>query len=161
MANYKVFGQIQDENRKGIPFADVYVSDIGGKPKTGTNKKFVTNEQGGYTLDVSDSDYVTARMVGYSPTTKAVKGNIVFIPNPVSGIQTPTMVLTLPRSLKTSLPEIEIVATKDEVKKVDAQKSETTPAKKDYKKWIWIGGGLLALIIVGVLIKKSLDKKTI
>lgn len=157
MANYKIFGQIQDENRKGIPFADVYVSDIGGKPKTGTNKKFVTNEQGGYTLDVSDSDYVTARMVGYSPTTKAVKGNIVFIPNPITGIQTPTMVLTLPRSLKTSLPEIEITETKGEVIKKD----ETPTKNKNYTKWILIGGGLLALIVVGLLVKKSLDKKTI
>ena len=113
MANYKIFGQIQDENRKGIPFANVYVSDIGGKPKIGKNKQFATNEQGGYTLDVSDTDYVTARMVGFDPTTKAVKGNIVFIPNPVTGVQTPTMVLTLPRSLKTSLPEIEITSIKD------------------------------------------------
>lgn len=157
MANYKIFGQIQDENRKGIPFANVYVTDIGGKPKTGKNKQFVTNEQGGYTLDVSDNDYITARMVGFDPTTKAVKGNIVFIPNPITGIQTPTIVLTLPRSLKTSLPEIEITATKDEVIKKD----ETLTKKKNYTKWIWIGGGLLALIVVGLLVKKSLDKKTI
>jgi hypothetical protein len=156
MANYKIFGQIQDENRKGIPFANVYVSDIGGKPKTGKNKQFATNEQGGYTLDVSDTDYVTARMVGFDPTTKAVKGNIVFIPNPVTGEQTPTMVLTLPRSLKTSLPEIEITPIKDEVKK-----EELVANKKNYTKWVWIGAGVLALIVVGVLVKKSLNKKTI
>lgn len=156
MANYKIFGQIQDENRKGIPFANVYVSDIGGKPKTGKNKQFATNEQGGYTLDVSDTDYVTARMVGFDPTTKAVKGNIVFIPNPVTGEQTPTMVLTLPRSLKTSLPEIEITSVKDEVKK-----EELVANKKNYTKLVWIGAGVLALIVVGVLVKKSLNKKTI
>lgn len=156
MANYKIFGQIQDENRKGIPFANVYVSDIGGKPKTGKNKQFATNEQGGYTLDVSDTDYVTARMVGFDPTTKAVKGNIVFIPNPVTGVQTPTMVLTLPRSLKTSLPEIEITSVKDEVKK-----EELVANKKNYTKLVWIGAGVLALIVVGVLVKKSLNKKTI
>ena len=66
------------------------------------------------------------------------------------------MVLTLPRSLKTSLPEIEITSIKDEVKK-----EELVANKKNYTKWVWIGAGVLALIVVGVLVKKSLNKKTI
>ncbi len=153
MANYRIIGQVQDESMKPIPFAEVYVTDMGGKPKTGKNKKYVTTERGAYTLEVTDNDYITARMVGYEPTTKAVKGNIVFMPNPITGETTPTTVVTLSRSLKTSLPPIEkdVIAEKQTEDEIKAKKEKT-------RKTLLIVGvsvvGLLAIIGIAVYLKR-------
>lgn len=139
-----ILGKITDSNGSPIEFATVYVSDSKGSPVV-PNRNTSTDANGNYKLvNVNESDYITARQVGLTPTTIAAN-KMVKVPviNPLGGssISVPTLNITLKQNVESSLPEIEVTANK--VKKNNTLRN------------IFIVGSLLALLGVAYGLKKA------
>ncbi len=142
----KIFGRVIDNSNKAVEFGVVYVSDVNGKPIGNINT--TTDDKGNFLLNsVNDTDYITSKMVGLKPTTISVK-DAKNIGGGIFGLT-----IKMNQSEGVNLQEV-----------VVKPKPEEPPKKgmsKALKMGLIIGGSVLALIIVAVLVKKSLDKKTI
>lgn len=167
MAKYKIVGIVYDENKKPIPSASVYISNQSGEwiGKAGTN--FSADEKGRFTLDTEDGQYITASAKGYATQTKAVTGNIVWVPLPSltkTPMNMPTMAFTLsPKGATSSQTNIDKTAgTQGGVFEDNAPTSrDSGKMSKGLKIGLIVGGSVVALVIIALIIKKSLDKKTI
>ena len=148
-----------------VEFGTIYISDNKGK-KTGADK--LTDDKGRFTLlSNNDNEFITAKLVGLIPKTISVK-EAVNIPTPSGGIM-PMVKIKMEMDKNATLPEFEITTDdpkknkpkkeepkKDEPKKDQPKKEE--PKKemnKNLKIGLFIGGGILILVILAVIIKQS------
>jgi hypothetical protein len=67
-----VSGKIRDKHTKqALGYANVYLSDVGGKPKGGIGT--ATDVNGNFSLSVPDGSYITVSYVGYPKDTFKVE----------------------------------------------------------------------------------------
>ena len=131
----KIFGFVKDENKKPLEFVTVFKSDANGKPIG--NLSTSTDEKGRWNLDgLTNSDYVTARIVGFEPTTLPIT-KVVQIPDELGGKMS-ILNIPLKQNLATTLQEFEVVAEKP--------KPKPTKIKTPKKNW----GLTIAIIVAGI-----------
>lgn len=148
-----------------VEFGTIYISDNKGK-KTGADK--LTDDKGRFTLlSNNDNEFITAKLVGLIPKTISVK-EAVNIPTPSGGIM-PMVKIKMEMDKNATLPEVLVTTNdpkKDKPKKDETKKDETKkdePKKDEPKKemnknlkiGLFIGGGILILVILAVIIKQS------
>ena len=158
-----------------VEFGTIYISDNKGK-QTGAVKQ--TDVKGRFTLlSNNDNEYITAKLVGLLPKTISVK-EAVNIPTPSGGIM-PMVKIKMEMDKNATLPEVLVTTNdpkkdqpkkdetkKDETKKDETKKDETKkdqPKKDEPKKemnknlkiGLFIGGGILILVILAVIIKQT------
>lgn len=128
-----------------VEYGIVYISDDKGN-KTGADK--LTDDKGRFTLSSNnDNEFITAKLVGLIPKTISVK-EAVNIPTPSGGIM-PMVKIKMEMDKSATLPEV-LVTTNDPKK--DETKKEMN---KNLKIGLFIGGGILILVILAVIIKQS------
>lgn len=134
--SYNIRGKVFDENKVVLPFATIYVSDSKGGHSLHA-KNTASDIDGNWVLkDVNDSDFITARMLGYEPETISVKSIPALIKlSPVRDGEK-KLNITLKQGEGTKLSEFEVVAERD---------------KKSYSKY-YILGGFLFLLIIGTTV---------
>lgn len=137
---YTITGKVLDSDKQVVPFVLVYTSDANGKPTT-PSKNTQTDDKGNWKLDnVSDSDFITIRGLGYKLKTFPAK-SIPAIPIPLTGAVVRVVQTTLQNDDSTNLAEVVI-----EDKKVVKE-----PKRVNYGLYILIGG--LLLLATGVTLK--------
>lgn len=111
-----------------IPFANVYISDSSGKP---TGAGTATDNNGSFTLDANNGDYVTASIVGRGNVTKQLSLPSTDVP-----------FWYLPMGAGSTLQ--------------DATVNGKAPFKIN---WTYVGLGVVGLAIIAVIVKKYVIKK--
>ena len=144
-------GKISD-SKETLPGANIFVSDSKGKIIVPTNGSS-TDIAGKYTLyGLKPEDYITVSFIGYKPITKKVSSL-------GSGIRVNYNFTLQPGSA--SLEEFEVIAYKDDPKEtvvpISIDPNIMLRKKKNYKPFIYVCIGILA-ILTGVIVYKKMKK---
>jgi hypothetical protein len=138
---YTLVGKLVDNNNAPVEFGAVYTSDANGKPLP-TTKNTQTDDQGRWKLNgINDTDFITARMVGFKQKTVPAKSAII-LPSMISGIlPSHNLVIKMTQDEAATLSEVPVEA------------SSITTNSKNVGKYIAIGAAsILAITIIAATV---------